>query len=120
LEAVWAVIYTKGHNIVFKLAKTRCEYGFPFIAFSHLEAVKSGDDIKFSINLSLVKPFKGLIYKRYGVLILNYNSVKSFIVNIESDISSWLFSKKDRGGCGGYTGIDKPFIKILIDILLYS
>ena len=61
--------------------------------------VKSGDNIKLSIDFGLLKPLKGLIYKRYRVLVLNYNSVKSSIVNAELDTSSWLLSKKDRGGC---------------------
>ena len=58
--------------------------------------VKGGNNIKLSINFGLIKLLKGLIYKRYGVLVLNYNSVKFFIVNVESDASFWLFSKKDR------------------------
>ena len=61
--------------------------------------VKGGDNIKLSIDFSLIKPLKSLAYKRYGVLVLNYNSIKSSIVNVESDTSSWLLSKKDRGGC---------------------
>ena len=61
--------------------------------------VKGGDNIKLSIDFGLIKPLKSLIYKRYGVLVLNYNSIKSFIVNIESDTSSWLLGKKDGGGC---------------------
>jgi len=80
------------------LTKARCEYGLPFIAFLYLEAVKGGDNIKLSINFSLTKPLKGLIYKWYKVSVFNYNSVKSSIVNIEPNTSSWLFSKKDRGG----------------------
>ena len=60
--------------------------------------VKGGNNIKFSIDFSLTKPLKSLIYKRYKVLVLNYNSIKSSIVNIELDASFWLFSKKDRGG----------------------
>ena len=50
--------------------------------------VKSGNDIKLSINFGLIKPLKSLIYKRYRVLVLDYNSVKSFIVNIELNASS--------------------------------
>ena len=61
--------------------------------------VKGGDNIKLSINFGLIKLLKSLIYKWYGVSILNYNSVKSSIVNIESDTSFWLFGKKDKGGC---------------------
>ena len=61
--------------------------------------VKGGNDIKLSINFGLIKPLKSLIYKWYGVLVLNYNSVKSFIVNIELNTSSWLLNKKNRGGC---------------------
>jgi hypothetical protein len=61
--------------------------GFLFVTFLHLKAVKSGDDIEFSIDLGLAKPFKDLIYKRYRVLILNYNSVKPSIVNVELDTS---------------------------------
>jgi len=99
LEAAWAVIYAKRHNGVFKLAKARYEYGFLFVTFSYLEAVKGGDDIKFSIDFSLAKPFKGLAYKRYRVSVLDYNSIKSSIVNAELNTSSWLFSKEDRGGC---------------------
>ena len=49
--------------------------------------VKGGNNIKLSINFSLAKPLKGLIYKRYWVLVLNYNSIKSFIVNAELDTS---------------------------------
>ena len=56
--------------------------------------VKGGNDIKLSINFGLTKPLKSFIYKQYGVLVLNYNSVKSFIVNIELNTSSWLLNKK--------------------------
>jgi len=82
-----------------------------------LEAVKGGDNIKFSIDFSLAKPFKGLAYKWYGVLVLNYNSVKFSIVNAELNTSSWLFSKEDRSGYWEYTGINKPFVKVLVNIL---
>jgi hypothetical protein len=50
--------------------------------------VKSGNNIKLSIDLGLVKPFKGLIYKQYRVLILNCNGVKPSIVNAELDTFS--------------------------------
>ena len=50
--------------------------------------VKGGDHIKLSIDFGLIKPLKGLIYKQYGVSVLDYNSVKSFIVNIELNTSS--------------------------------
>ena len=59
--------------------------------------VKGGNDIKLNINFGLTKLLKSFIYKQYGVLVLNYNSVKSFIINIKLDTSSWLFSKKDKG-----------------------
>ena len=59
--------------------------------------VEGGNNIKLSIDFSLIKPLKSLIYKWYGVLVLNYNSIKSFIVNIESDTSSGLLSTKKRG-----------------------
>ena len=49
--------------------------------------VKSGNNIKLSINFSLIKPLKSLIYKQYGVLVFNYNSIKSSIVNIKLNIS---------------------------------
>jgi hypothetical protein len=45
--------------------------------------VKGGNNIEFSIDFGLAKPFKGLAYKRYRVSVLNYNSVKSSIVNVE-------------------------------------
>ena len=61
--------------------------------------VKGGNNIKLSINFSLIKPLKSLIYKQYRVLVFNYNSIKSFIVNIELNTSSWLLSKKNTGGC---------------------
>jgi len=61
----------------------RCKYGFLFIAFLYLEAVKGGNNIKLSIDFSLAKLLKSLIYKRYGVLVLNRNSVKSSMVNAE-------------------------------------
>ena len=50
--------------------------------------VKGGNNIKFSIDFSLIKLLKSLIYKQYGVLVFNYNSIKSFIVNTELDTSS--------------------------------
>ena len=50
--------------------------------------VKGSNDIKLSINFGLTKPLKNLIYKQYGVLVLDYNSIKSFIINVESDASS--------------------------------
>jgi len=99
------------------LAKARCEYGFLFVTFPYLKAVKCGNNIEFSIDFGLAKPFKGLAYKRYGVLVLNCNSVKSSIVNAELNTSSWLFSKEDRSGCWGYTRTNKPFVKVLVDIL---
>ena len=49
--------------------------------------VKNGNNIKFSINFSLAKPLKSLIYKRYWVLVFNYNSVKCFIINVELNTS---------------------------------
>ena len=61
--------------------------------------VKGGNNIKLSINFSLAKPLKSLIYKQYWVLVFNYNSVKSFIINIESNTFFWLFSKKNKGSC---------------------
>ena len=61
--------------------------------------VKGGNNIKLNIDFSLIKPLKSLIYKQYRVSVLNYNSVKSFIVNAELNTFSWLLSKKDRGGC---------------------
>jgi len=63
------------------------------------EAVKGGDNIELSIDFGLAKLLKSLMYKRYGVSVLNYNSVKSSIVNAELNTSSWLLSKEDRGGC---------------------
>ena len=50
--------------------------------------VKDNNNIKLSINFGLTKPLKSLIYKQYRVLVFNYNSVKSSIVNIESDTFS--------------------------------
>ena len=50
--------------------------------------VKGGDNIKLSIDFSLTKPLKGLIYKQYRVSVLNYNSIKSSIVNVEFNTSS--------------------------------
>jgi len=69
------------------LAKARYKYGFPFITFPYLEAVKGGNNIKLNIDFSLAKLFKSLIYKRYRVLVFNGNSVKSSIVNAELDTS---------------------------------
>jgi len=99
------------------LAKAQYKCGFPFVTFPYLKAVKGGDNIKFSIDFGLAKPFKGLAYKWYGVLVLDCDSIKSSVVNAELNTSSWLFSKKDRSGCWGYTGTNKPFIKVLVDIL---
>ena len=82
--------------------------------------VKGGDNIKLSIDFGLIKPLKSLIYKWYRVLVLNYNSIKSFIVNIELNTSFWLLGKKNRGGYWGYTKINKPFIKVFVNILFYN
>ena len=49
--------------------------------------VKGGDNIELSVDFSLTKPLKSLTYKRYGVSVFNYNSVKSFIVNVELNTS---------------------------------
>ena len=49
--------------------------------------VKNNNNIKLSIDFSLTKPLKSLTYKQYRVLVLNYNSVKSSIVNVELDTS---------------------------------
>ena len=117
MEAAWAVAYAEGYNGIFKLAKTQCECGFPFITFPYLKAVKGGDNIELGIDFGLAKPLKSLTYKRYRVLVLDYNSVKSSIVNAELNTSSWLLSKEDRGGCWGYAGINKPFVEVLVDIL---
>jgi hypothetical protein len=70
------------------LAEAWCEYNFPFITFPYSEMIKGGDDIKFNIDFGLTKPLKSLIYKQHGVLVLNHNSIKSFIVNAELDTSS--------------------------------
>ena len=58
--------------------------------------VKGGNNIKLNIDFNLTKPLKSLIYKQYRVLVLNYNNIKSFVVNIELNTSSWLFSEKDK------------------------
>jgi len=65
----------------------QCKCGFLFITFPYLKAVKGSNNIKLSIDFILAKLFKSLIYKRYRVLVLNYNSVKSSIVNIELNTS---------------------------------
>ena len=70
------------------MAKTQYECGFLFVTFPYLEVVKGGNNIEFSIDFGLAKLFKGFAYKRYGVLVLNYNSVKSSIVNAELNTSS--------------------------------
>ena len=83
--------------------------------------VKGGNNIKLGINFGLTKLLKSLIYKWYGVSVFNYNSIKSFIVNVELDVSFWLFSKKiNKSGCWGYTKTNKPFIKVFINILFYN
>ena len=82
--------------------------------------VKGGNNIKLNIDFSLIKLLKSLIYKWYRVLVFNYNSIKSSIVNVELDTSSWLLSKKNRGGCWEYTRINKPFIKVFVNILFYN
>ena len=50
--------------------------------------VKGNNNIKLNINFSLVKPLKGFIYKQYWVSVFDYNSIKSFIVNIKLNTSS--------------------------------
>ena len=50
--------------------------------------VKGGNNIKLNIDFSLIKPLKGFIYKQYRILVFNYNSIKSFIVNAELNTSS--------------------------------
>jgi len=50
--------------------------------------VKGGNNIKLGIDFGLAKPLKSLTYKWYGVLVLNRDSVKSSIVNVELNTSS--------------------------------
>ena len=64
-----------------------------------LEIVKGGNNIKLNIDFGLTKPLKSLIYKQYRVLVFNYNSIKSSIVNIKLNTSFWLLSKKNRSSC---------------------
>jgi len=99
------------------LAKAQCKCSFLFVTFLYLEVVKGGNNIKFSIDFGLAKLFKGLTYKQYKVLVLNCDSIKSSIVNIELNTSFWLFSKEDRGSCWGYARTNKPFVKVLVNIL---
>jgi hypothetical protein len=82
--------------------------------------VKGGNNIKLSIDFGLTKPLKSFIYKQYRVSVLNYNSIKSSIINTELDTSFWLFCKKDGGSYWGYTRADKPFIKVFVNILFYN
>ena len=49
--------------------------------------VKGGNNIKLSIDFSLIKLLKNFIYKQYRVSVFNYNSIKSSIVNTELDTS---------------------------------
>ena len=49
--------------------------------------VKGGNNIKFNINFGLIKPLKSFMYKQYRVSVLDYNNIKSFIVNTESNTS---------------------------------
>ena len=69
------------------MAKAWYKCSFLFITFPYLKIVKGGDNIKLNINFNLIKPLKSLIYKQYRVLVLNYNSVKSSIINAELDTS---------------------------------
>ena len=98
----------------------QCKYNFPFVTLLYLKTIKSGNDIKLNIKLSLIKSFKIFIYKWYKVLIFNYNGVKPSIINIELETSFWFFGKKDGGSYGGYIKANKPFIKVLINILFYN
>jgi hypothetical protein len=50
--------------------------------------VKGGNNIEFSIDFSLTKLLKSLTYKQYRVSVLDYNSVKSSIINAELNTSS--------------------------------
>jgi len=79
------------------LAKAQCKCGFLFITFLYLEIIKGGNNVELSIDFGLAKPLKGFIYKQYWVLILDYNSIKSFIVNAKLNTFSWLLGKEDKG-----------------------
>ena len=50
--------------------------------------VKGSNNIKLGIDFGLIKPLKSLMYKQYRVLVFDYNSVKSSIVNVELNASS--------------------------------
>ena len=65
------------------MAEAWCECGSLFVTFPYLEVVKGGDNIELGIDFSLTKLLKSFMYKRYGVLVLNCNSIKSSIVNAE-------------------------------------
>ena len=96
LKTTQTIIYPKGHDGIFKLIEARCKCGLPLITFLYLKTVKSGNNIKLSINFSLTKPLKGLIYKWYRVLVFNCNNIKFSIVNAELNTFFQLFGKKDK------------------------
>ena len=102
------------------MAEAQCKYSLLFITFLYPKAVKSGNNIELSIKLGLVKPFKGLIYKRYRVSILNRDGVKPSIIDTELETFFWLLGKKDKSSCGGHARANKPFVKVLVDILFYN
>ena len=59
--------------------------------------VKGGNDIEFNIDFGLTKLLKSFIYKQYGVLVFDCDSIKSFIVNAELDFFFLAFWQKGWG-----------------------
>jgi len=84
---------------------------FSIRTFPYLEIVKGGDNVELSIDFGLTKRLKGLTYKRYWVLVLNYNSVKSSIVNAELDTFSCFLTRRIGAAASNMLGRINPLLR---------
>ena len=55
LKGSWGVLEAEGYDEVFVEAISCDEGGFLFFSCSHLEPIKSGDDVKLCVVLSFMK-----------------------------------------------------------------
>ena len=55
LKGSWGILEAKGHDKVFIEAISCDEGSFLFFSCSHLEPIKSGDNVKLYVVLSFIK-----------------------------------------------------------------
>ena len=102
LEYSQGIIKAKQGYQYFIKPKAGNKYYKLFMAFSNINPIKRGNNIKFSIEFSTVQGIKCFINKWKRVLVFNSDVIKSFIVMADPHPSSRLGGKQERGCGKGY------------------